>query len=298
MRSHPARILEFAVLKSRLRLVLLTLAIMGGLASAQAGKTWQIDSKHSFAHLSLGVGSNALEVGVARVSGVMDIDPEDPADPTISFEIRPESKTVAEHAIISFTSEPATSRDGQLVFNGKLTITRIERSVETEPNEAYSGPQYGEAVVYTETRQVAFVFSDIRPRLTDDGAMELGGRVSVNREDFPELQESLTLDDWPTQLVNDEKCTAPPTIGEDFHGLDCTGSVVASVSNAEVPSGVGEAFYGFVPAVTPNLGWSSIVVSLRLERILSAPAAAASDSALPTQIHREKQPLPPGLHTP
>lgn len=281
MRSSAVNIHKFAVPKKFSCLVLLALAAMGELATAQAGETWQIDSKQSFAHLSLGVGENALEVGVARVSGVMDVDSENPLDPTMIFEVRPEDGIGAEHATISFAGGSSMSSDGKLVFTGELTVTRIERSIAADPSEAYSGPQYGSPVVYSQARQVALVFSDTPLRRARNGSMELSGRVSVNREDFPQLQSALTLDDWPTRLVNDEVCTAPSTIGEDFHGFNCTGSVVASVRNSEVPTGVssGEGFYGFVPAVTPNLNWSSIVLNLRLERISPAPSAAARNFA-------------------
>lgn len=286
MRPHPPTILKLAAFKPLLRLVLLTLT-MGGLATAHAGETWRIDPEHSFAHLFLGVDSNALEVGVARVSGVMDVDSENPPDPTMSFEIRPENGIGAEHATISFASGPTTSSDGKLVFTGKLTVTRIERSITADPSEAYSGPQYGSPVVYSETRQVKLVFSDTPLRQAHNGSMELSGSISVNREDFPQFQGALTLDDWPTQLVNDEVCTAPSTIGEDFHGFNCTGSVVASVRNAEVPTGVssGEGFYGSVPAVTPNKDWSSIILNLQLERIPSTSSAVTTDSALPIENH-------------
>lgn len=278
MRSRLARILYFAALKPLSSVVLLTLAAMGGLANAQAGEAWQIDSNQSFAHLSLGVGSNALEVGVARVSGLTNIDSESPADPAISFEIRPESEIGAEHAIISFRSGSATKRDGQLVLEGKLTVARIERSVATEPDEAYYGPRYGNAVVYTVTRQVAFVLSDNAQRPTRKGELELSGTASVRQGDFPQLLDAITLDDWPTQLVNGEKCMAPSTIREDYHGINCTGSVVASLRNAEVPTGAssGEGFYGFAPTVTPDQDWSSIVLNLTAERIASMPSAATN----------------------
>ena len=42
---------------------------------------------------------------------------------------------------------------------------------------------------------------------------------------------------WPKMLVDDKQCRVPLTIGEDYCGAACTGTVIASVANREVPTG-------------------------------------------------------------
>ena len=44
---------------------------------------------------------------------------------------------------MSFTSKQSVMMsDGKFIVTGDLSLTRIERSVTAEPNEAYSGPDY------------------------------------------------------------------------------------------------------------------------------------------------------------
>jgi hypothetical protein len=280
MKGHLPKILRLVLYKPLLRLILLAFAITAGVAAAQAGEPWQIDSGHSYARLSLGAGSNALEIGVARVSGDVVFDANDPVDPVVNLRIAPENDTGADHATISFSSKRSMiTADGKLAVTGELTVTRIERSATMEPNEAYSGPQYGDSVTRTESRQATLVFSDPGQNPVHNGVMRFVGNTYVSREHFPQLLDALTLDDWPPQLVNDEKCAAPSTIGEDYHGVKCTGTVIASVRNAVVPTGApsGEGFYGFQPVVTPNPERAMIALDLELDRTLSSgPTANAA----------------------
>ena len=251
-------------------LTLLAVAVVTASIPGHARDTWQVDSQLSIARLSLGSGSNALEIGLARVSGDAIFDSNDPTDPSVNLKITPGNATGADYANMSFTSKQSVmTRDGKFIVTGDLSVTRIERSVTMEPNEAYAGPEYSDPTAHTDTREITLVFSD--PQYAgDNGTMHFLGTSTVSREDFPQMLDALTFDDWPTILVNDEKCEAPSTVGEDYSGIKCTGTVIASVSNREVPTGVGEDYHGFQPAVTPDRQQATIAIDLKLKQTSAA----------------------------
>jgi hypothetical protein len=253
---------------------LLLLAVTTAPIAAHAQDSWQIDAKHSVATLSLGSGANQLQIGLARVSGEVVFESSDPGDPIVTLKIVGDARE-ADYASMSFSSKrSAIGADGKLAVTGDLSVTRVERSVTMEPNEAYAGPQYGEPVARTTTRQITLIFSDPRQVLSQNGAMHFSGRSTVSRENFPDLLDAIALDDWPSQLINDEKCENPSTIGEDYHGSECTGSVIASVSNVEVPTGGsgGEGFYGFEAIVTPDRNKATIALDLKLTPMSASSA--------------------------
>jgi hypothetical protein len=282
MKTQALSDLHFVIGKVSLALALLLVFTVSFSIPAHAQETWRLDSQLSIARLSLGSGSSALEIGLARVSGEVVFDSNDPLDPSVNLEMTPGDDTGAEHAKMTFTSKRSVmTSDGKLVVTGDLSVTRIERSVTTEPSEAYAGPRYGDPVAHTDTRQIALAFDDPRGFLAPHGMMPLAGTTSVIREDFPQLLDALTLDDWPTVLVNDEKCEAAPTISEDYSGVQCSGTEIAAVSNTEVPTGVGEGYYGFQPAVTPDHNHATMTLNLRLTQMAATPSAAskAAESA-------------------
>jgi hypothetical protein len=147
--------------------------------------------------------------------------------------------------------------------------------VTMEPSEAYAGPEYGEPVARTTTRQITFIFSDPRQVPSQSDAMQFTGSSTVSREDFPDLLDVIALDDWPSQLINDEKCENPSVIGEDYHGPECTGTVIASVSNAVVPRGNpgAEDFSGFEPTVSPDRNKATIALDLKLTPMSASSVA-------------------------
>jgi polyisoprenoid-binding protein YceI len=200
-------------------LMVLALAILTASMPAHAQDSWQIDPKHSVAPLALGSGANQLQIGLARVSGEVVFESSDPGDPIVTLKIVGDARE-ADYASMSFRSKRSGIRsDGKLTVTGDLTVTRVERSVTMEPNDAYAGPRYGEPVARTATRQITLVFSD--PRQVKNGAMQFSGRSTVSREDFPSLLDAIALDNWPGQLINDEKCENPSTVGEDYSGVKC-----------------------------------------------------------------------------
>jgi hypothetical protein len=258
------------------RVSLLLLAATTASTAAHAQDTWQIDPKYSVATLSMGSGANQLQIGLARVSGEVAFKSSDPGDPIVTLKIIGDAQA-ADYASMYFSSERSAIRaDGKLTVTGDLSVTRVGRSVTMEPSEAYDGPQYGEPVARTTTRQITLIFSNPRQVLSQTGAMRFSGRSTVIREDFPNLLDAIALDGWPSQLINNEKCESPSTIGEDYHGPECTGTVIASVSNVEVPTGGagGEGFYGFEPVITPDRDKATIALDLNLTPMSTSPVAS------------------------
>lgn len=273
--SHTVLSLSTNVVGPLIMLLAFTTATVSIPACAQ--DIWQIDQKSSVATLSLGAGAKTLQIGLARVRGQVEFESSDPSDPIVTFTIGAGSEVAAEYASMSFTSKSsALTADGKLKVLGDLSVIRVERSVTLEPNEAYAGPQYGDPVTYTNTRQLTVVFSDPHRGASQSGVMHFSGTSTVSREDFPQFLDALTSADWPTQLINDEKCKTPSTIGEDYHGADCTGTVIANVSNAVVSTGApsGEGFYGFEPVISPDRNKGTISLDLKLEEISASPSVS------------------------
>jgi hypothetical protein len=63
--------------------------------------------------------------------------------------------------------------------------------------------------------EITLVFLDPHELTSQNGAMQFLGTSTVSREDFPQFVDTFTANDWPSQLINDEKCKTPSTIGED-----------------------------------------------------------------------------------
>jgi hypothetical protein len=249
-------------------------ATISGIAHAQGA--WQIDPKSSVATLSLGSGAETLQVGLSRVSGKVVFEASDPSDPTVTFNIN-SNEQAADYASMSFSSRRcATSADGKLRVIGDLSVTRVERSVTIDANEGYAGPQYGEPVSHTETHQITLVFSDPRRGASGDGTMHVSGASTVVREEFPQLVDAVTTGNWPSQVINDEKCAGPSTIGEDYHGAECTGTVIARIDNPVLSTGApsGEGFYGFVPTISPDRDKATIALQLTLTQVSTSDIAS------------------------
>jgi polyisoprenoid-binding protein YceI len=283
MKSHALRNLQFVSRNVRFAfLLLLAFAVCFASVPARAqGSNWKVDAEHSIARLSVGSGSNAVEIGVARVSGEVVFDSSDPADPVVTLNLKPGNGAAEDYRHLSFTSTgSARTTDGRLVVTGNLSVTRVERSVTIEPNEAYAGPVYGEPTAHTDTHEITLVFSDPRQPVLPSGQMELSASTTLSRESFPQLLDAMTPGAWPTMLVNNETCRVPSTIGEDYSGPVCTGTVIATVTNEERITGTagGEDYRGFEPSVAPKSNQAIIAMNLKLTP-LSPTATAASGNA-------------------
>jgi hypothetical protein len=166
--------------------------------------------------------------------------------------------------------------DGKLEVIGGLTLTRVERSVTLTPSEAYTGPVCDDPVIHTETREISFLFPSLSTALSSTpltsvalqrkGALGLSGSARVVHEDFPELLNAIQDTNWPA-VVQNERCQMPSTVGEDYHGATCTGTVVAATrhDNCRMPAIVGDDYSG--PMCTPPSGnQTTIVLDLKMLR--------------------------------
>ncbi len=267
MKTYEANAMNF--LKSEIGhiFVLLALAVASSSIPAHAQDAWKIDGEHSVARLSLGSGDRAAEVGVARVSGNVIYDSNNPADPQVNFTIHSDKGERANSSQISFKSNRSELwPNGQIAVIGDLKVTTVEQSVTLDPNEGYYGATYGEPVVRTYSREISFLLPAERP-VVQNGRMQLFSSTQIAREYFPELVSALAPGNWPMSLVQDEQCALPSGLpGEDYAGAVCTGNTVTAATNA-VASGtpaIGEGYYGFEPAVTPNGGMATIALELHL----------------------------------
>jgi hypothetical protein len=93
------------------------------------------------------------------------------------------------------------------------------------------------------------------------------------------------MGDWPATLMDDEKCEAPSTVGEDYSGVKCTGTQIASVNNPVVPIGGtgGEGYYGFEPAVTRT---ATTVVSHSMRLNQTSAASQVVSGAAPSAANQ------------
>lgn len=237
----------------------------------------QVDAEHSIARFSLGSGPSAVEVGMGSVSGDVVFDASDATNPIVNLWIKPDESPGADYSEISFKSKRSTvTNDGELAVVGDLSLVRVERGVSLDPTEGYYGASHGEPVIHTDTREVTLLLpSAIRPAV-QSGAMQLSASINVSRERFPQLLAALRPGNWPSMVLEGEKCTMPSSVGEDYSGAICTGKPVATALNS-VAQGTagGEGYYGFEPAMVPTGGQATIALNLTLTQVTSAPSAAS-----------------------
>lgn len=245
-----------------------------------------MNSNTSDARLFLGSTANpdAFNTGVARVSGKVDLDPNNLNDSVIDLAIYPSDERwsglgpdgslragyvpdSADQTLLTFKSEHVLAPGkGKLEVVGNLTLTRVERSVTIDPTQAYAGPVFGPPVIRTETREVTFEVPDYRAAATAHPQSEtaLSASTQIGYENFPGLFSAVPNTNWPPVVAN-EHCQMPSTIGEDYRGPRCTGTVIAATDNknCHMPSNLGEDYAG--AACTPPAGnQTTIVVQLNL----------------------------------
>src|ERR1700746_3189541 len=137
MRSQSALFRKTNLLRWIINLMLLPLGIAP--ATAYAQDAWQIDPNDSIATLSSGAGAETLQVGMAmaRARGEFLFDSADPSDPTVRFSVN-SNESAATYASMSFSSRHcARTGDGKLSVTGELSVTRVERSVTLDANDAH-----------------------------------------------------------------------------------------------------------------------------------------------------------------
>lgn len=204
---------NLVTLTQRIVLILAIATVVAVPAVAKEGN-WKLDADHSTARILL--GANAFNIGVARVSGNVELDAAKPTNSVLDLSIDP-----AGGKLITFKSRHATvSRDGKLVVSGDLTLSRVVREVILNTAEDYYGPLYGEPIMQTVTREVTFVLP-----MSDRGEQaETTAEANIFRENFPELFAAVADANW--QPVIQDKACEMPLAGEDYAGALCAGTVV------------------------------------------------------------------------
>jgi polyisoprenoid-binding protein YceI len=252
-------------------------SILGFLAPNLAAQqqSFHVVPDHSTARIFVGSPNNPtfFNVGVTRVSGELNLDPNDPQTSTFNFTLYAANEKDAANAdaqaqagdqpVISFQSQHVVERgDGTLRVDGQLTVTEIEQTATASAGEDYSGPAYVTTGLKHSVHEASFIFSPLAAESAPDSspepsnvrlltaqqtqpesAMLLTATASVNGEAFPELLSSVEGASWPT-VVNDEKCTTSSSIGEDYSGPSCTGNVIDAFPSPEQPLQAGEDYSG------------------------------------------------------
>lgn len=211
----------------------------------------QVIPDHSTARLYLGSAENpkSFNVGVARVRGNVEVNPDDASSSHINFTIYAanqnsvanDKETSGNQPTISFESKDVKERtDGTLEVKGKLTVTQVYRQESTSVGEDYSGPTYGPPFIFRTSHEATFLFTPSKQQAPAagpgdarvvpaqskqaQGGIEVTATAKVNGEAFPELSQSIQEVAWPL-VVDDEQCTTATAVGEDYSGANCTGTL-------------------------------------------------------------------------
>jgi polyisoprenoid-binding protein YceI len=248
--------------------VMATILPMGsgywGTSTAAAGGQWQIDTRHSAVQLisdattEFGKKKISYTLGYARVNGEIMLDDANVANSKFELHMYPADamappigeggKTMnqymadmANHTLICFHSKEVTrTADGKVKVAGELVLTRVDRNVEIEPSEAYSGPTYGPPIVHRVVREVSFTFD---PPAAKAKNAQMTGSTNLARENYPHLVKAVLTASWPP-LVQDEKSHNTAGGTEDYHGNDCTGHYLSGSGLPPAPVQVGEDYPG------------------------------------------------------
>jgi polyisoprenoid-binding protein YceI len=259
------------------------LAIAVPRKSAPVTGSWQVDSVRSDAQLSadgttgFGKTKTTFTLGFARIKGTVKLADGDSATSAFDFTMYPANSMAppideegkvkiewftnhANNTLICFHSKGTRqTTDGRLQTTGNLVLTRVDRNVQLDPNESYSGPVYGPPMIHRVTHEATFVFDS--PAAA--GAMfRTAGSTTVSREDFPQLSRAVIATPWPP-LVWEKHCAVTGE-GEAYAGSQCTGSFLAPPPFPTPPTGSLEDYpgpSGFNEVVGEHL---TIVVHMRL----------------------------------
>ena len=293
---------------------ILLYALSSVMLPAQAAATdggWSLDSSKSTAQLYLGSAENpdSVNVGAARVAGLVTLDANHlnssvvdlsiyPADEDWGAALGPEGSLplgyvpdTTDRTLLTFKSKRILeAADGSLRVIGDLTLTRVERSVTADPNEAYAGPVYGDPFIRTVTQEITFVFpnlngagvsgTQISTPPENRGVVDISASARIRHEDFKELSGAIAETNWPSVVAN-KHCEVPSTVGEDYSGAKCTGTAIAAAAaaNCQIPASVDEDYSGPVCA-EPAGDQTTIVLQLKLTNAKVRPSTVLpGDSA-------------------
>ena len=209
-------------------------------------------------------------IAVTRVSGNITENASGSAPAAINLTLYPADQNPDGNArktdapIVRFQSHNIQKiSDDTYRASGELTVTYVVQVATYGPSESYSGPTYSQAATYSIKRNATV---ELRP-VYHPGANGAAGytdwkaTTSVTGHSFPELLQAVSNANWP-EYRNNEQCTMPANVGEDFSGPTCTADVVATAARTdvrcEIPSNVGEDFSGEVCTGTPLVAPSTV----------------------------------------
>jgi polyisoprenoid-binding protein YceI len=232
-----------------------------------------LQSDYSYAELFVGSAKNpySYSPGVARVSGDVKLNAEDPTRTELNLRIYPvdtrrnPDANGPNYADMEFKSERTrVMPGGELGVSGELILHRVEKPVlEAQANEAFSGPVFGDAVVKTYRSNVMFVIPMVKNAAARQSA-DFSAASTIGYENFPQLLPTLMRTNWPV-VVQDEEC-APSGNIEDYSGQKCTGKVIATSSDYAVQGWPGEDFSGPKPLLAGNQ------VTIKLKMVVGSSA--------------------------
>jgi polyisoprenoid-binding protein YceI len=260
-----------------MRSALVALVVLSSLIFVSPGlaqnAVWRIDSEHSTGRLFLASSSNleaTVNVGVARMNGLVTRNAGDSAMPDFDFTIYPADKTASrdllqqeqnnkeqgrdpDYTVINFKSTHVVRVDTEAFrVTGDLTLTYVESVATLDPSEAYSGPVYEPAITHSVRQEAVFEFRQVDPsgaQAEKKGNAEWFAVSTISGENFPELFEAVSTTNWPT-FIADEHCVTTSTIGEDYSGPACSGETVEPAPrkdlHCEMPTTVGQDYAGEV----------------------------------------------------
>jgi polyisoprenoid-binding protein YceI len=258
---------------------------------------WKLNSDHSTGRLSLSSTADpsaTFDVGIARVKGTVSLDASSVLNSSFDFIIYPadqdpalvnqngsldaaEFSNVARSTVINFRSkEVKRTGDGDLAVTGDLTLTHLERPVIITYSEAYAGPVYGEPEVSIATREVTFVFDRggrAAAQTGSDRKLKLVASADIKTEDFPGLFKAVTDLNWPV-VIQDEECKTPAEIGEEYHGVSCTGIPVVISSRPLSSQTIGDDYPA--PDAEPAHVHNTVKIALNLELTRDASGAISA----------------------
>ena len=263
--------------------------------------SWQVDTRHSDAKLitdaTTDYGKTKINValGYARIRGDFKIDDADPTKSSIEFRFYPAMSMVpsidedgkslkqwfqnpANQTLVCFHSKRVVrTPDGRLQATGELAVTRVDRNVEADPTQAYSGPVYGPPMIHRVSHEATFVFDlgDANGSGQKEGGLQASGSTSMFREDFPQLVKTVVNTYWPT-VVQEQNCQYPDA-SEAYSGAQCTGTYLAAAGLPEAPyvgGGEGVGVQQNFSAIVGNR--LNILVHLRLTAKASGESGAGN----------------------
>ena len=247
----------------------LFVSVSGKTVAAPASGSWHVDAQHSTVQLitdgttDFGKRKITYTLGFARVNGDFKLDDANLDASKLDLHIYPANSSApvigedgkyktdwlanqANHTLMCFHSKKITrGPDGKLQVTGDLVLTRVDRNVDIEPTEAYSGPTYGPPVVHRVVRPATFVL-DLAPAAADGklaAGVEATGQTSMSRESYPELVKAAVATYWPP-VVMDEQCQNGGGGTEDYRGSRCTGTFMDAPGLPVESTRVGEDYPG------------------------------------------------------